>query len=192
MSNISDLFPQKALPQEQEAFCPHNWIWCHWNMLRGTQMIPTEDRIFPVGVAMALDDAFLVQKSATDGGQIITAGQNISALYDRDLRGASVCSLIDSCLWAHFHNQMHKVFDAPGVITAQNVISNTKGNDLLKMQILPVLNAKGDVTHAIGTLTKLVRTHSCVVDIEFDALIPPAPNVHTPEAKAPYLSLVTS
>jgi len=192
MSNISDLFPQEPLPKDKDTFCPHSWIWCHWNMLRGTQIIPTEDRIFPVGVAMALDDAFLVQKSTIQSSQIITAGENISALFGRDLRGASACSLIDMCLRAHFRTQMQEVFNQPGVITAQNVLADTQGQDLLRMQILPVLDTKGRVRYAIGTLTKLERTQSCVVEIDFDALKAPASNVETPEAKAPYLSLVTS
>ncbi|MGV6840529.1 MAG: PAS domain-containing protein [Planktomarina sp.] len=191
MSNISNLFPQQALPSNLETFCPHNWIWTHWNLLRGSKLLPTEDSIFPVGVALALDDAFLLQRGAAQTSQIVTAGQNISALYDRDLRGASMSSIVDPCFQRYFETQTQKVFSKPGVIIALNLIADTKNQDLLKLQILPVLDKNDTVAHAIGTITTIERSQSCAVEIFFDELLPPAP---TPKAeeKIPYLSVVSS
>ncbi|WP_147335725.1 PAS domain-containing protein [Pseudotabrizicola alkalilacus] len=184
----------------------------YWEALREGDMLPRRDRVDPRGIAGALEHSFLIERIAPGIARFRIAGMVFNDLMSMDIRGMPVSCLFLGDARDRLQLDLERVFRAPSILTLDLLAERSLGRSPLRgrMQILPMLNAQGESSLAIGCLeldgpTGNAPRRFSITSTRLDPLqtatvsapVPPHPGpalLRPPRAKpgVPYLWLVKS
>lgn len=126
----------------------------YWEALRDGDMLPRRDRVDPRGIAGALEHSFLIERIAPGIARFRISGMVYNDLMGMDIRGMPMSCLFLGAGRDRLQLDLERVFRAPSILTLKLLAERSLGQAPLlgRMQILPMLDAQGDSSLAIGCL----------------------------------------
>jgi hypothetical protein len=175
----------------------------YWQSLRPGPGLPARTAVDPVGLAAALPHTFIAERIAPGIARVRVAGQRINDYMGMDLRGMPICSLFGGPARDVFQGWLEQVFALPAVVDLPLQSGWALGRPRLtgRMILLPLLDAEGRVTRALGalrtdgTLGRLPRAFTIPDDTTVRLVnvadLPPGPLPRL-RSERPFLRLVVS
>ncbi|TGD45261.1 PAS domain-containing protein [Pseudotabrizicola sediminis] len=129
----------------------------YWEALRTGDDPPRRDRVDPRGLAEALEHSFLIERIAPGIARFRIAGTAYNDLMGMDVRGMPLTCLFLGQSRDRLPLDLERVFRTPSILTLDLRAETTLMRSSLsaRMQILPMLDQKGDATLAIGCVDLL-------------------------------------
>ncbi|WP_103333604.1 PAS domain-containing protein [Pseudotabrizicola formosa] len=126
----------------------------YWEALRTGDDPPRRDRVDPRGLSDALEHSFLVERIASGIARFRIAGMIYNDLMGLDVRGMPLSCLFLGQSRDRLPLDLERVFRTPSILTLELRAESTLMRSPLsgRMQILPMLDQKGEATLAIGCL----------------------------------------
>lgn len=153
MTGIIDTLFGKTTPSAPLA--PLAELRAYWEGLRNGGALPTRAAVDPRGIAGALDCAFIAERIAPGQARFRISGMQFTDLLGMDARGMPLMSLIAPADRSGFANALEQVFAGPAMVEMWLEGERGIGRPALdgRLLILPLADADGSVTRAIGALT---------------------------------------
>ncbi|MDR7125335.1 PAS domain-containing protein [Pseudotabrizicola sp. 4114] len=126
----------------------------YWEALREGDMLPRRDRVDPRGIVGALEHSFLIERIAPGIARFRIAGMVFNDLMSMDIRGMPMSCLFLGDARDRLQLDLERVFRTPSILTLDLLAERHLGRAPLRgrIQLLPMLNAQGDSSLAIGCL----------------------------------------
>jgi hypothetical protein len=135
----------------------------YWEGLRAGRLVPMRSEIDPRGIETCLDEAFIVERMATQIARFRIAGSHLGALLGLDVRGMPLTSLFTPSDRPAVNEIVERMFTIPEIIEI-DLLSVRGGHepDLRGlMLLLPLRSDLGDITRALGCITTSGRMGEC-------------------------------
>jgi hypothetical protein len=126
----------------------------YWEALRQNGRLPARADIDPRGIAPALENAFLVDRIAPGLAKFRLCGMSLHDLMGMEPAGMPLSTLFEPTGRSRLGPALEQVFQGPTILELWLEAERGLGRPALtgRMVLLPLLNASGEVTVALGGL----------------------------------------
>jgi len=145
----------------------------YWRELRGARTPPARTSICPSRIDDALPHAFVIERVAPGLARMRVCGQKLSDLIGMDGRGMPLSVLFSPAAQNILGDRIERLFNDPAIIEMPVTCKRGLARPAMrgKLLMLPLSNADGSVTKAIGALlvdgagTKTARKFDIPTDV---------------------------
>lgn len=129
----------------------------YWEALRMGRALPRRDQIDPRGIAMALENVFLIERIAPGLARFRLAGMHINEIMGMDVRGMPLTTLFDPGARIRVTAALEPVFAGPSVLELWLEAERGIGRPALeaRMILLPLVGSAGEKGLALGCLASV-------------------------------------
>lgn len=107
----------------------------YWNRQRGNRSAPARSDIDPGDISQALGDTFMLSADFTGETRFRLAGTRVCALFGRELKGESFCSLWNEESSAPIGDIVTAAMNE-SIGTVAGIAGRTKTNDVVELEML--------------------------------------------------------
>ena len=125
----------------------------YWNALRVGTDLPARSDLDPRVIQTALANAFILDRTRPGTIRIRVAGGHMNDLMGMEVRGMPIRAFFDLLERRRLMDLVATVFTKPALLEL-DLVSNNRSGPIIegKMLILPMRDAAGDVSKALGCL----------------------------------------
>ena len=126
----------------------------YWEAMRREGGLPRRDDINPRGMAVALEQVFLVEQIAPNHGRFRLAGMALNDLLGMDVRGMPITALLEPVARSRLSEALGGLFRGEHLLDLWLEAERGIGRPPLMARILllPVIGAQGEPDMALGCL----------------------------------------